>query len=357
MAEEEFYDGLDSFEEEMFQTALVRGEKQPAFGTSQLVVPPPPLPDSQEDTFVSAHDDDESAPHEPSAATSPPPTTVAAEGGAAQAGAAAGVDVAGGGAVRAGAAAGGGAVQVGAAAGGAAAGRGAAQAGAAAGFAAAGAGAAHAVASAGVAVAGGGAARAGAAAGVAVAGGGAARAGAAAGVDVAGGGAVQHQPGMAQLGGISRPTSPGASPTSPGASPPASPSVPPKRLRASGGLKGNKRQQGGAFMAEVTGNATGHRPILTAAEVALHDKLASEYGESNHAAIAAAFTHEANLVAADMTRLLWPKFERHIKLFQRERDEQHQLKRQGLTRSVFSLIKVTVSWKLTRNHSKVLKLS
>jgi hypothetical protein len=28
MAEEEFYDGLDSFEEEMFQTALVRGEKQ-----------------------------------------------------------------------------------------------------------------------------------------------------------------------------------------------------------------------------------------------------------------------------------------------------------------------------------------
>jgi hypothetical protein len=245
MAEEEFYDGLDSFEEEMFQTALVRGEKQPAFGTSQLVVPPPPLPDSQEDTFVSAHDDDESAPHEPSAATSPPPTTVAAEGGAAQAGAAAGVDVAGGGAVRAGAAAGGGAVQV----------------------------------------------------------------------------------------------------------------VPPKRLRASGGLKGNKRQQGGAFMAEVTGNATGHRPILTAAEVALHDKLASEYGESNHAAIAAAFTHEANLVAADMTRLLWPKFERHIKLFQRERDEQHQLKRQGLTRSVFSLIKVTVSWKLTRNHSKVLKLS
>ena len=168
---------------------------------------------------------------------------------------------------------------------------------------------------------------------------------------------MQHQPGMAQLGGISRPTSPGASPTSPGASPPASPSVPPKRLRAPGGLKGNKRQQGGPFMAEVTGNATGHRPILTAAEVALHDKLASEYGESNHAAIAAAFTHEANLVAADMTRLLWPKFERHIKLFQRERDEQHQLKRQGLTRSVFSLIKVTVSWKLTRNHSKVLKLS
>jgi len=83
-----------------------------------------------------------------------------------------------------------------------------------------------------------------------------------------------------------------------------------------------------------------------------------EHGQNNHETIAAAFTHEANQVAADMTRQLWPKFARHIKEFQRKREQQHLTKKQGLTRSAFHFTtKLTVSREPTWNHSKVLKLS
>jgi hypothetical protein len=83
-------------------------------------------------------------------------------------------------------------------------------------------------------------------------------------------------------------------------------------------------------MVGVHGHATAHQPIKTDQEVALYDKLVSEHGGNNHDAIAAAVTHEDNQVAANVTRLLWPKHARHIKDFQRKREQQHLTKRQGL---------------------------
>jgi len=157
-ADEEFYDSLGSFEEEMFQT-LVRRDVRPPFGSSQLVVPPSPLPDSQEETFVSAPDEGEAAidAHDPAAAT--PPPTVAAAPAAATA---------------------------------------AAAAPAAAPAAATATAARAAPTSAPRQLRDG---------------------GNVGGEGASGGGSAQHQSGMAQLGGTSTPTSPGASPTSPPGSP------------------------------------------------------------------------------------------------------------------------------------------
>jgi hypothetical protein len=100
----------------------------------------------------------------------------------------------------------------------------------------------------------------------------------------------------------------------------------------------NKRQKGAAFMTEVTGNQSAHRPIKTAQEIALYDRLVSSYGETEHDKIAAAFTAEANAVAHDASQQRWPKFARHIKQYEREQKQLHLTKGQGLTFAMFAPI-------------------
>jgi len=296
-AEEEFYDGIDSFEEEIYQTTIVRKDSRPAYGTSPLVGSPPPVPDSQDDTFISAHDEPTpDAQHEPTTATSahsleravataavaapsrvpaatpasaaqapapvypvPPPAPTAAPSGvpaatpasASQAPAPVPTRVPARRSV-----------------------------GNASGEGASGSGAPH----------------------------------------------LSGQPGAAQLGGTLPPTPPGGALTSAGSSPPVSPGAIPKNLRAPGGGHSSKRQKGAAFMTEVTGNQSAHRPIKTAQEIALYDRLVSSYGETEHEKIAAAFTAEANAVAHDASQQLWPKFARHIKQYEREQKQLHLTK-------------------------------